>query len=195
MYNNLSSHHSFEYSIHISKQINIPPCRNPENGMWRNGKRKWTLNALLVWIFVSFLKTANKPRGEMKICAVSKYIKWFKKWPFCSGVSYDWCSDDDPCVWCSDGPSPVLPALIIYWCVCVCEAACVSSPCRSPRRCPRFWRACSCPCRWSGSCWWRNAAAPPWRPGWSTEADGAGRNTSERSGGCRTAEEETETTC
>lgn len=77
--------------------------------------------------------------------------------------------------------------------MCV-KTACFSSPCRSPRRCPRFWRACSCPCRWSGSCWWRNAAAPPWRPGWSTEADGAGRNRSERSGGCRTAEEETNNT-
>lgn len=145
--------------------------------------------------FLCRLKTANKPRGEMKTCAVSKYIKWFKKWPFCSGVSYDGCSDVDPCARCSDGPCPVLPALIIYWCVCVCvKTARFSSPCRSPRRCPRFWRACSCPCRWSGSCWWRNAAAPPWRPGWSTEADGAGRNRSERSGGCRTAEEETETT-
>lgn len=61
--------HLHEYSIHVSKQINIPPCRNPENGMWSNGKKKKLTLTLLMWIFVS-LKTANKPQGEMKICAV-----------------------------------------------------------------------------------------------------------------------------
>lgn len=42
--------------------------------MEKKKEKKLTLNALLMWIFVS-LKTANKPQGEMKICAVWKYIK------------------------------------------------------------------------------------------------------------------------
>lgn len=33
------------------------------------------------------------------------------------------------------------------------EFGSISNLCQSPQHCPRCGRACSCPCRWSGSCW------------------------------------------
>lgn len=38
--------------------------------------------------------------------------------------------------------------------------------------------ACSCPCRWRGSCGWSSVDALRVRPGWCREGDAAGRNTS-----------------
>lgn len=60
------------YYTHF-KQMNKPPCTNPENGMWRNERKNTNCTSRVDFCVLS--KTANKPQGEMKVCRL-KEIKW-----------------------------------------------------------------------------------------------------------------------